>query len=511
MRTKKAVKNMAAAMAYQIVAIVCGLITPRLILANFGSTYNGVINSATQFLSMINILTLGITGATRVELYKTLAKEDTLGTSRIMKATKRYMRKVGLCVILYAIVLCLIYPYISHNSLTRAENALIICIVSIGTFAQYFFGISNRTLLQADQASYVSYLLDIFKIIVNTICVVILIQLGGNIYVVKLGSSIVYLITPAVMELLVRKKYHLINDCEPDNTGIEQRGAVAFLSIANLVHNNVDLVLLTLFTDAKMISVYTVYYLVVGKIKQLMMIVMTGMEAAFGNMWAKGEMEALQRNFRGLEYVIYTFTAIVFSCVGILILPFIERYTAGIRDVNYVRLDLAILITFAEAFYCFRQPYLTLVQAAGHYKETKNGSAVEAIINLTVSLILVNFIGISGVIIGTLAANIFRTTQYGYYISKHILGRSFMEIVRRVLWTLGCGTMICVICIPLQSRMVFATGWGGWVCEATLVFAISCICVAIMSILFYRSDVTFILNAAMRMSRPAKNENSASR
>ena len=63
----------------------------------------------------------------------------------------------------------------------------------------------------------------------------------------------------------------------PDNTGIEQRGAVAFLSIANLIHQNVDLVLLTLFTDAKIISVYTVYYLVVGKIKQLMQIVTTGM------------------------------------------------------------------------------------------------------------------------------------------------------------------------------------------------------------------------------------------
>lgn len=56
----------------------------------------------------------------------------------------------------------------------------------------------------------------------------------------------------------------LTNKCEPDNTGIEQRGAVAFLSIAKLIHQNVDLVLLTFFTDAKIISVYTVYYLVGG-------------------------------------------------------------------------------------------------------------------------------------------------------------------------------------------------------------------------------------------------------
>ena len=499
MRTKKAMKNMMAAMIYQVVAIICGLITPRLILASFGSTYNGVVNSATQFLSMISILTLGITGATRVALYKTLANDDAYGTSRIMKATKLYMRKFGLCVIGYAAILCIIYPYISHNDLSKTQNAVIIAIVSIGVFSQYFFGISNQTLLQADQASYVTYGLDIFKTVVNTILVAVLIKIGGNIYIVKLGSSIVFLITPVIMELYVQKKYSLTNKCEPDNTGIEQRGAVAFLSIANLIHQNVDLVLLTLFTDAKIISVYTVYYLVVGKIKQLMQIVTTGMEAAFGNMWAKKEYEVLNRNFKGFEYVMFTFTAVIFSCVGVLIIPFIRRYTVGITDVEYCRIDLAILITVAEAFYCIRQPYMTLVQATGHYKETKNGSAVEAILNLTISLLLINFIGITGVIIGTLVANLFRTIQYSYFISKKVLDRSIMEVIKRIIWTVGTSFTIVLISLMLTRTIVFSKGWFGWIFEAVIVFVISCIVSLIASVLFYKNDLKLILSVGKRM------------
>ena len=100
MRTRKAALNMIFGLIYQAVAIFCGLITPRMILATFGSTYNGVISSATQFLNMINLLTLGITGSTRVALYRTLADEDNLETSKIMKATKQYMKKVGCCVFL---------------------------------------------------------------------------------------------------------------------------------------------------------------------------------------------------------------------------------------------------------------------------------------------------------------------------------------------------------------------------------------------------------------------------
>lgn len=205
MRTKKAVLNMAFGLLYQAVAIICGLITPRLILATFGSTYNGVISSATQFLNMINILTLGIIGTTRVALYKTLAVGDDLGTSKIMKATKHYMKKVGFCVIIYAAVLCVIYPYISNNSLSHLENAILIAIVSISTFAQFFFGISNMTLLNADQSSYVTNILDIIKIILNTICVAILISMDMSIFTVKLGSSLVFLVTPIIMNIYVKK------------------------------------------------------------------------------------------------------------------------------------------------------------------------------------------------------------------------------------------------------------------------------------------------------------------
>ena len=142
--------NIVSSMIYQIVSIVCGLIVPRLILRTFGSTYNGVAESAMQFLSMVTVLNVGIAGATRVAFYQTLANGDELGTSRIYKSNKQYMHKVAGVIVGYAVVLMAIYPYVSHNDLAHWECSLLIGIVSIRTFGEYFFGISNRTLLDAD-------------------------------------------------------------------------------------------------------------------------------------------------------------------------------------------------------------------------------------------------------------------------------------------------------------------------------------------------------------------------
>ena len=491
MRTKKALRNVIFSAISQVVTIICGLITPRLILAAFGSTYNGVVASATQFLSAISFLTLGIAGATRLSLYKTLAANDVLGTSRVMKANILYMRKVGLCIIIYAIILSVVYPFISHNDLTILECSIIILIVSVGTFADYFFGISNTTLLSADQSGYIGSITSIIKTIINTLLTALLIKAGFSIFIVKLGSSIVFLITPIILRI-IKRKYELISDCEPDPHALDGRKAVAFHSIANIVHDNTDILILTLFADAKVISVYTVYNLVVGKLKWIVSIFSNGLESAFGNMWVKREIKALQRNFEVFEFFIFSFTSVMFSCVWLLLIPFVEIYTKGITDIEYVIPSLAILFTITEAMRCIRTPYLILVQATGFYEETKYGALAEAVINFAISIILVQFVGIHGVVIGTLIANVFRTTQFALFVSKNVLDCSVLRALKKFGWLIMTMTIIIYISNIINSQIDFDSTWSAWIVRGFITFFIALIITVMSSFAFYKKDLNYL-------------------
>lgn len=493
MRTKKALLNMVSSMGYQIVSIICGLILPRLILSAFGSTYNGVISSATQFLSMISVLNIGIAGATRVALYKSLAAEDKIATSRIMKATNNYMHKVGACVIVYAIILCIVYPFISHNDLSRIENSALIAIVSIATFAEYFFGLSNSTLIWADQRAYVISVVNIIAVIANTILSAVLILTNQSIFIVKLASSFVFLLAPVSLQIYVDKKYKLIKNCEPDNEAIKGRRAVAFHSVANIIHNNTDLLILTVFTDAKQISVYTVYYLAVGKIKSIMGAFTSGLEATFGNMWAKGEFETLKHRFGILEYALYSFTIVAFSCVGVLLVPFVRIYTLGVTDTNYILPVFGALIALAEGMYCVREPYLILVQATGNYEATKIGALIEAVLNICISLTLVNVIGINGVIVGTLIANVFRTIQFAFFASKEILKTNIRIFFARIAWLVVNVGIIVVFSLNVIGWLPVINGWFGWLVQAVIVFCIACTITIITSLIVYRNDFVYLV------------------
>ena len=110
MRSKKAVINTIINLLEEFVAVICGFILPRLILTAFGSKYNGLMTSITQFLSCAVLLRFGIGGVTRAALYKPLAQNNKAQIDAIMKATDLFMRKIGLILGFGIIVFAAIYP-----------------------------------------------------------------------------------------------------------------------------------------------------------------------------------------------------------------------------------------------------------------------------------------------------------------------------------------------------------------------------------------------------------------
>ena len=126
------------------------------------------------------------------------------------------------------------------------------------------------------------------------------------------------------------------------------------------------------------------------------------------------------------------------SVAYILFLPFMKIYTEG-TDVNYIYTYMPLLIVFNEILSFIRLPALNVIIYAGHFKETQWRAVVESVINLSVSLILVNVfehcwgLGIYGVLIGTTIALLYRTNDILFYTNKKLLNRSPMGVYKTCL------------------------------------------------------------------------------
>ena len=487
--------TVATSLASEGVALACGLVLPKLILNNFGSAYNGITQSISQFISYISLMKAGIGGATGAKLYKPVAEGNTQEISEILASMEKFMRKLSLIFVLFVLGLAVIYPTFIVRDFDWWFTASLIVIISLSTFAQYYFGFTYQTLISVDQKDYLINILDIITTILNTLVAVFLIKNNFSLHMVKLGSSLVNVITPVFLYVYCHKKYHLVK-VKNVSDKIPQKWDAAAHEVASFINNNTDIVILTLFGNMLEISVYTVYHYVIANLKKIVTRCTVGFSAAFGDMYARNEIDLMHENLGIFELIIYSFTSVLYSVTLSMMIPFVMIYTKGVTDVNYNRPIFSLLLILGGVFNCFRVPYRAITIVAGHYKQTRNGAIMEAVINIAVSVVGVIWFGLSGVALGTLCAMIFRTVQYVLYLSRNIMNRDVKYFLMHAgLCFLIMGVVYFVSQLYIPSNI---NTWYSWVMYATITTLIAIALTMGTNFLFYRHDMNNLIEKLKR-------------
>ncbi|MBR6408233.1 MAG: hypothetical protein IKS19_06630 [Clostridia bacterium] len=438
-RSSRAKLNSITTLANQIITTVTGLIIPRMMLGAFGSALYGATTSIAQFLSYISLLESGVGRAARAALYKPLADRDSEKVSKVYFAIVRFFRYVAIIFCVYTILLAFSYYDIANvREISREYVIFLVIAISLSTLIEYLCGISNMTLINADQRKYITNSAIIVTRILNTVLILVLINLGSGIITVKLGSSLIIILRPLFLSWYVKKHYTLRktsrvktgrrDDALPQKwTGMSQH-------IAYFVHSNTDVVLLTVFSDLRLVAVYAIYSLVTISIRNIVFSLAGGLEAELGDMYAKGEQETLTRKYKQYQFIMSFSSVLLFGVTALMILPFVLLYTSGITDVNYFQPAFALLLILGEVLNCLALPCSTLPVSCNQLKKTRWGAYGEAVINIVFSCALIWWNPLLSVAIGTLTAEVFKLFYYSVYASKRIIKNSvFRQLLRHTL------------------------------------------------------------------------------
>lgn len=485
-RIKRLKLNTITSLVLQFVTVICGFILPRLILESFGSEINGLVNSITQFLGVITLLDFGVGAVVQSALYKPLAENDTDMISKIYVSANKFFRRLAEILLVYVVLLMTFYPMLVNKSFGHMYTALLIAAICISSFAQYYFGIVNSLLLNADQRGYIQYTAQIITLILNTIACYVVIKFGASIQIVKLTTSLIFLLRPFFLVFYVKKHYAINRKIKYTEEPIKQKWNGMAQHFASYVLGGTDNIVLTLFSTLENVSIYSVYYLVVSGIMSLINSFTRGFQSLVGNLLANGEKKKLYNVFQNYHWLIHTLSTIFYGCAMILIVDFVSVYTSGINDINYKQPIFAILIVIAYYFYSLRDPYIILILAAGHYKQTQSNYIVAMILNIVISIATVKIWGLVGVSIGTLVAMAYQTVWMARYDSKNIICWPFKNFLKQ------CGVdTITVIVASLATFKIpmLSVSYVSWFLLAIEVFAVWLVIAVLINIVFYRERV----------------------
>ena len=452
-RMKRAGINSMSTVANQLIVTIIGIIVPWVMISNYGSTAYGATTSIAQLLGYIAFFEGGIGRVARGALYKPLAGGNEKEISRVYYAIKRFFTVLGFAFIGYALVLAFCYYEITDVSeYTREYIFALVIAIAIGKFSEYMGGITNITLLNADQRQYVINAVVIFTSIVNVALIVLLANSGVDILWVKLVSSLVFIIKPIVFTFYVRRHYRLERTKERAILNNKITGMAQHF--AYVVQNSADVLILTVFSNLTYVAVYSVYNLIATSLRNITTSFTGGMEAVFGNMIANDEQDALVQAYRRYKYILTVFTVTLFGTASATILPFVAIYTWKATDADYLQPVFAIILLLSYSINCLILPCFNLPIAANKLKKSQCGAYIEAGVNLFVSCVLVFWNPLIGVAIGTLVSSIFKSIYYIVFSGKNILKTGVLRMLIEFISTVSILTVISIVGMYLIDNLL---------------------------------------------------------
>lgn len=486
MRSKKLLYNTVSSFVFQITTIICGFILPRLILSNFGTEINGLVNSITQFLGLISFLELGVGSVVQSSLYKPLAEKDEDSVSKIIASADKFFKKLGLILFVYVIFLVIFYPMFVNQNFGFFYVTFLVIVLSISSFAQYLFGIVNRLLLSADQKGYIQYTVQTIAVILNTVACFVLIYMGCGIHIVKLTTSLIYLVQPFLVYLYVKNHYKINKKIKYTVEPIKQKWNGIAQHVAAVILDSTDIVVLSTFATLTDVSIYSVYFFVVKGVKQLFLSMTNGITSLIGELWAKQELENLKNLFGWIEWIIHTGTTYVFGVSAILIVPFVQVYTNGVNDANYIQPLFGALIVLANAGHCLRLPYNIMILAGGHYKQTQGNYIIAALLNIVISVLAVKSFGLIGVTFGTLTAMLYQTVWMAYYDSKNFIKWPFKNFIKQFMIDIVSFLMMY---FATKIFVLYTVSYAGWILLAVEVSLVGLVITMFINLIFYKKYI----------------------
>lgn len=419
---KKSVINIVSGLFGQLVTIACGVLVPRLVMVNFGSEVNGLLNSISQIFVYFGLFEAGIGTASVQALYAPVAKKNKDEIEGILVATKNFYRKTGILYFCAVLLLALFYPLMLDTSIPYWQIFAIIFFGGAGNCLYFFYQDKYTVLMSAEGKSYVSTNITTLITTLTSISKVILLLLGYNVIAVQLSYFVICFVQMLVYAIYLKRNYSWINwNVKPNNKAIEQKNSTLIHQIASVVFYNTDALILTTIThDLKIVSVYTIYNMVTSMVTSLVQQVSQGISFRLGQLFNTDRKQYVKLHhvcemlYLTLAFASMTTTYIVFPA-------FIKLYTKNVTDINYLGKYYALLFVLIPLFTIGRTSLNNVISYAAHFKQTQWSAVIECIINIVISVIGVWKFGIYGVLFGSIISAAYRTIYMIFYCYKNIL------------------------------------------------------------------------------------------
>ena len=459
-RIQHTLKNIIFGYIGNLSSTVLGFILRTVFIMKLDETLLGVNGLYTGVLSMLSMAELGIGTALNFSLYAPVAQKKYDKIKSYMQFYKKAYRVIGLIVAVLGIVLIPFLKYFIKDPGNYGIQELTIyyLIFLFNTVSTYFVSY-KYSLVNAEQKNYIqTNILTITKLATTILQLIVLVVTSNFLF---------YLLTAAAVELLqkiwanryLNKRYPYLLDKDVIPLGKEETKdiwdktkALLCLKVGDIARLQTDSIIISSFIQVGVVGIVDNYNMVINSVQNFVLVIFNSAISSFGNLIATESKEKQYELFKVYRFVanwIYGLSAVGFY---VLLTPLVvnlwlgEKWLLGAEIVGLIVLD-----------YYFKGDRVVMMNfrtAAGVFEQDKFLPLIQGGVNLVISIVLVQKIGLIGVYIGTVISGLIANVSRPPIVYRVCFDRKSKEYFVDTAKYMLVMALILVIVLPLSNLIL---------------------------------------------------------
>lgn len=433
MRTERSIKNILAALLSYATTLIIGFLARSFFVHLLGSEYLGINSLFSNIISVMSVVELGFGSAIIYNLYKPLSEKNNEAVKSLMGFYKYVYRIIAIVVFGIGMAIMPFIPTIVGETNVSDNLYVLFFLFTFDATASYLLTY-KRSIFYADQRNYVVNLIHAALYLLINIIQIATLYIYKSFYLFLVIQIVLHITENVVISVFANREYNYLSDgnktkkldANIKNDIIQKVKGLIFHQVGSAIVTGTDniIISMTKTLGVVMVGKYSNYIMITNNLNSLTSQVFTSVTASVGNL-------LVEKNSSD-SYIVYKRILFLnafllnYMCVSIFCImePFISIWVGD----EYI-LPLSVLAVITINFYVqgMKRTCGIFKNAAGIFYEDRFVPLAESILNLVFSIMLVNYLGLAGVCLGTIISSM---VHWLYDFPKYVYGEIFHEKIK---------------------------------------------------------------------------------
>ncbi len=484
-RSKNATRNVIWGTINKILIILAQLLIRAILIRVLGQEYLGLNSLFTSILNVLSLAELGIGSALVFNMYRAIVDDDKIKICALLHFYKRCYHTIAVVILVVGLAVMPLLPFLVQEELPDGINLYILYAVNLSsTVISYSLFAYKGCLMEAHQRS---DLVSKIAVTVNTLqyaLQIVMLLVFRNYYLYSVVTPVMFLASNLLTAFVANRNYP---EYRPQGKiGGELRKAIFakvkalfVYKVGGVLSSSFDSLVVGAVLGMAVLGQFTNYQYIITMLFSFLLMYYNAIQAGLGNSIVT---ESVERNFGNFKKILFLQGWICGFCAVCLLCLYQDFI--GLWMGEDMLLSMGIVVCFVVYFYAFKiQDAVTVFKdAAGMWEADRWRPLLSAACNLTLNLVLVQFIGIYGILLSTIICCLLIDLPWAAYILfKNYFKRGVgVYYARLAVYTL---VNIAVAAVTFGVCLLIPAGTGLW--ERILWFICKiAVCVVLSNLLF---------------------------